>query len=643
MYNRVFHKSITIYADTPSQDLGEIAMKKKDLYRHSNTIIAAGIIAVILAGGAATAAIVHHNKQSDVTDVAVQEVTTAEPTESAEQASIRLAKESQLAALVDSLETSYKNFRLVFDVYTDTDTLKACVDDIVASIRAIDEFQQTESGTENNTQLTSVQSETADNTISYAAHAEKSDIAANTDSTGSNATNVALSNSQRNAMNQIAEKDADDLIYSDFKVLNTIASHILEKLDDDDSYQTLVASLDDIPDFDAYNTALDEKAAEERAAAQKAAEEAEAAAKAAAEAEAEQTRLAEETNNEDVAEEDEHANDEVADEEGAAPMVLTSNMSFGIDVSHYQSDAGAIDWKAVKESGVTFAIIKCGGRSIGSDGKLYKDAAFEQNIVGALANGIQVGIYFFSQATTTAEASAEADYCLSLIQKYKITYPVAFDWESGTGYRVNKAKISNTLLTNICITFADKIAAAGYTPMIYFCRNDWYGRVNATALTSRYKVWLAYYFKAYYYTSRQWQVGDDGPEFEYNYDMWQYGVTNTVAGINTYTDMDVAMFSYDNYTIDLYEAFISIDSDLIEVPYGKASQFLDSCHAMNCIGTSNSVVVMIDNKRYTTKAAINKVSVGTHDVTISFTDPLYGTISKSFKIKVTRTTSSSDD
>jgi hypothetical protein len=52
---------------------------------------------------------------------------------------------------------------------------------------------------------------------------------------------------------------------------------------------------------------------------------------------------------------------------------------------------------------------------------------------------------------------------------------------------------------------------------------------------------------------------------------------------------------------------------------------------------------MIDNKRYTTKAAINKVSVGTHDVTISFTDPLYGTISKSFKIKVTRTTSSSDD
>jgi GH25 family lysozyme M1 (1,4-beta-N-acetylmuramidase) len=324
-------------------------------------------------------------------------------------------------------------------------------------------------------------------------------------------------------------------------------------------------------------------------------------------------------------------------------MVLTSNMSFGIDVSHYQSDSGAIDWKKVKESGITFAIIKCGGRSIGSDGKLYKDTAFETNIVGALANGIQVGIYFFSQATTTAEASAEADYCISLIKKYKITYPVAFDWESGTGYRVNKAKISNTLLTNICITFADKIAAAGYTPMIYFCRNDWYGRVNATALTSRYKVWLAYYFKSYYYTSKQWQVGDDGPEFNYNYDMWQYGVTNTVSGINTYVDMNVAMFSYDNYTIDLYEAYISTDSDLIEVPYGKASNFLDSCHAMNCLGVDNSVVVVIDNKRYTSRAAINKVSRGTHNVTISFTDPLYGTISKSFQIKVGSTSSSSSD
>jgi GH25 family lysozyme M1 (1,4-beta-N-acetylmuramidase) len=624
-------------------------MKKKDLYRHSNTIIAVGIIAVILAGGA-TVAVVHHNRQSNAANVAVQEVTTAEPTESAEQASIRLAKEAQLASLVDSLETSFKNFRLVFDVYTDTETTKACVDDIVASIRAIDEFQQTEAETENNTLSSVVQNSTSDNGISYAAHAEKSDTATIADNTGngtgSAVTNVALNSYQRNAMNQIADKDAESLIYSDFKVLNTIASHILETLADSDSYQTLVASLDDIPDIEAYNTALEEKAAEEKAAeeaAAKAAAEAEAAAKAAAEAEAEKTRLAEETNSADVAEEDEHANDEVADSEGVAPMVLTSNMSFGIDVSHYQSDSGAIDWKAVKDSGITFAIIKCGGRSIGSDGKLYKDAAFEQNIVGALANGIQVGIYFFSQATTTAEASAEADYCISLIKKYKITYPVAFDWESASGYRVNKAKISNTLLTNICITFADKIAAAGYTPMIYFCRNDWYGRVNATALTSRYKVWLAYYFKAYYYTSRQWQVGDDGPEFNYNYDMWQYGVTNTVSGINAYTDMDVAMFSYDNYTIDLYEAYISTDSEVIEVPYGKASQFLDSCHAINCLGVDNSVVVMIDNKRYTTKAAINKVSAGTHNVTISFTDPLYGTISKSFKIKVTRATSSSDD
>jgi GH25 family lysozyme M1 (1,4-beta-N-acetylmuramidase) len=559
-------------------------MKKKDLYRHSNTIIAAGIIVVILAGGA-TAAVVHHNSKSEVADtsnVTVQEVTTAEPVETPEQTAQRLAEEAQLTSLLKNLETSFKNFRLVFDVYTDADTTKACVDDIAASISAIDD-------------------------------------------------------SQRNAVNQIAEKDADSLIYSDFKVLNTIASHILEKLDDDDSYQTLVASLSDIPDLEAYNTALDEKAAEEQAAAEaaaKAAAEAEAAAKAAAEAEADKTPVADDSSSDDVDEEDSHANDEVGD--GAAPMVLTSNMSFGIDVSHYQSDAGTIDWKKVKESGVTFAIIKCGGRSIGSDGKLYKDAAFEQNIVGALANGIQVGIYFFSQATTTAEASAEADYCLSLIQKYKITYPVAFDWESGNGYRVNKANVSNKLLTNICITFADKIAAAGYTPMIYFCRNDWYGRVDATALTSRYKVWLAYYFKAYYYTSRQWQVGDDGPEFNYSYDMWQYGVTNTVSGINTYTDMDVAMFSYDNYTIDLYEAFISTDSDVIEVAYGSASDFLTSCHAMNCIGTSNSVVVVIDGKRYNTKAAINKVSVGTHNVTISFTDPLYGTISKDLKIKVVK-------
>lgn len=575
---------------------------KKLLYRYSNTLIAAGIIVMILAGGACAVILSHNNrKKAEIANAQVQQEMLEQTTESAEEASRRAAKEAKMRELLNNLETSYTNFRVVFDVYTDSDTSKAYVDDLIANINPFISI-----------------SSTGDNTSSE---------------------NQYINEAQKNVISQISNKDSDSLVFSDFKTLNTIASHLLENLEDNDTYQALTASLGEVPDFEGYTNALNEKIAAEEAAAAQAAAEAAAAEKAAAEAA--NSKVADDGSGADVSEEDEHSNDDVSDGTDKVPMVLTSNMSFGVDVSHYQSDHGAIDWKKVKDSGITFAIIKCGGRSIGSDGKLYKDPAFEQNIVGALANGIQVGIYFFSQAKNTSEAAAEADYCLSLIQKYKITYPVAFDWESGKNYRVNKVKISNQQLTNICTTFADKIAAAGYTPMVYFCKNDWLGRVDGASLTKKYKTWLAYYFKDYYYTEKQWKPGDDGPEFDYNYDIWQYGVTNTVPGINYYTDMNVAMFSYDNYTIDLYEPYISLDSDTITVPYGKASAFLDQCHAINCLGVDNSVNVVIDGKKYTTKDKINRISYGSHKVKIYFNDPLYGTLTKEFTIKVSSTVSGS--
>ncbi len=575
---------------------------KKLLYRYSNTLIAAGIIVVVLAGGTCAVVLSHNSKKkAEIANAQIQQEMLDQTTESAEEASRRAEEKAKMRELLSSLETSYTNFRVVFDVYTDSDSAKVCVDDLITNINPFISM-----------------SSTGDNSSSEKQY---------------------ISDSQKDVISQISSKDSDSLVFSDFKTLNTIASHLLENLEDSDTYQTLVASLDKVPDFEGYTNALNEKIAAEEAAAAQAAAEAAAAEKAAAEAA--NSKVADDGSDSNVAEEDEHTNDDVSDGTDTVPMVLTSNMSFGVDVSHYQSDHGAIDWKRVKDSGITFAIIKCGGRSIGTDGKLYKDPAFEQNIVGALANGIQVGIYFFSQAKTTSEASAEADYCLSLIQKYKITYPVAFDWESGKNYRVNKAKISNQQLTNICTTFADKIAAAGYTPMVYFCKNDWLGRVDGASLTKKYKTWLAYYFKDYYYTERQWKPGDDGPEFDYNYDIWQYGVTNTVPGINYYTDMNVAMFSYDNYTIDLYEPYISTDSDTITVPYGKASAFLDQCHAINCLGVDNSVNVVIDGKKYTTKNKINRISYGSHKVKIYFNDPLYGTLTKEFTIKVSSNVSSS--
>lgn len=213
----------------------------------------------------------------------------------------------------------------------------------------------------------------------------------------------------------------------------------------------------------------------------------------------------------------------------------------GIDVSKWQ---GSIDWNQVKASGISFVIIKCGGRSIG-DGGLYEDSCFRQNIQGALNAGLKVGVYFFSQATSVTEAYEEASLCIDLIKDYNITYPVAFDWESASGYRVASANLSTTALTEICETFADTVKSYGYTPMIYFNRNDWRNAVNTSVLTSKYKVWLATYLYKYQNTDATWQQGDSLLSYsDIPYCMWQYKSTGRVAGISGNVDMDIALFDY---------------------------------------------------------------------------------------------------
>lgn len=55
-------------------------------------------------------------------------------------------------------------------------------------------------------------------------------------------------------------------------------------------------------------------------------------------------------------------------------------------------------------------MIRVGYRSYGADSKLYKDPKFDENVKGALNAGIKVGVYFYSQAITRAEANEEADF-----------------------------------------------------------------------------------------------------------------------------------------------------------------------------------------------------------------------------------------
>ncbi|MCR5515359.1 MAG: glycoside hydrolase family 25 protein [Lachnospira sp.] len=327
----------------------------------------------------------------------------------------------------------------------------------------------------------------------------------------------------------------------------------------------------------------------------------------------------------------------------------TSGIVKGIDVSKWQGD---INWSQVAASGVKFAIIKCAGRSTASEGSLYEDSKFEKNIQGAIANGIQVGVYFFSQALTVEEAYEEASMTVQLIRKYQITYPVAFDWESASGYRV-EGRLNRQQLTDICNTFASVVSSYGYTPMIYFNRSDWRNAVNTSELTSKYKTWLATYFNAYYYTSTAWDYGNSVPEYpDIPYDIWQYGVTDTVPGINGWCDMDIAFFSYGNYQVQgMQDPYISLKRDSFSLIEGcdlngnslpanndggdYAAYLRENATGKNCIGYDANLSMVITNSSgnevdYWT--AIH--SPGRYTVTYSFVDPRNGYITKAATLVV---------
>ena len=193
---------------------------------------------------------------------------------------------------------------------------------------------------------------------------------------------------------------------------------------------------------------------------------------------------------------------------------------YGIDVSFYQ---GRIDWAKVANDGVSFAIIRCGYRTYGT-GELGVDERFEENIRGALANGIEVGVYFFSQALNVTEAREELNYVLSLIRGYNITLPVVFDWEQVTAYGSRTRTPDWPVVTDCIVAFCDGVAAAGYKPMTYFNPSMAYLHLDMPRL-ERYPKWLANYV--------------DVTNYYYDFQVWQYGSSGHVDGINGRVDMDI--------------------------------------------------------------------------------------------------------
>lgn len=209
-----------------------------------------------------------------------------------------------------------------------------------------------------------------------------------------------------------------------------------------------------------------------------------------------------------------------AEESEKTDILEASEAAFGIDVSKWQKD---IDWEAVAASGVTFAIIRCGYRG-SSTGCLVEDPYFLRNIQGAKDAGIEVGVYFFTQAVNEVEAVEEASMVVSLCRDYELDYPVFIDTESAGG-NGRADQLDAAERTAVCRAFCTTMQNAGYQAGVYASRNWYYERLEDEKL-QEYVLWNAEYREAPLYTG--------------NYSIWQYTSNGHIDGINTRVDLNLS-------------------------------------------------------------------------------------------------------
>lgn len=231
-----------------------------------------------------------------------------------------------------------------------------------------------------------------------------------------------------------------------------------------------------------------------------------------------------------------HAAGDSADKEEPAPApdVSTVDTVTGwvgeppyryIDVSRHQ---GEIDWAQVAAAGYKGAMLKTVSTnsklSKRADG-LYIDPTFEANYRNAKAAGLDVGVYYYTYATSEAMADAELALLRQAVYGKELTLPVAVDVEE------NKLKQLSTLdLSNLAAYALEQVEKMGFYAQLYTYTGYKY-ELDMARLSSRWDVWLADY------TGKT-------PKVDFNYNAHQHTSKGSVPGITGSVDLNVTTLNY---------------------------------------------------------------------------------------------------
>ncbi len=158
----------------------------------------------------------------------------------------------------------------------------------------------------------------------------------------------------------------------------------------------------------------------------------------------------------------------------------------GIDVSE---NNGHIDWRAVKDAGAEFAIVRLGY------GNRHLDSRFYANVNGALNAGLAIGVYYYSYALDVEDAEKEAHFLVDVLKDCgltadKLTMGVWFDMEDADGYKRRYSVIDSKTLTEMCIAFVSVCEIRGFKCGVY-ASFDWLENLLDTEEFEDVPIWCA--------------------------------------------------------------------------------------------------------------------------------------------------------
>lgn len=181
----------------------------------------------------------------------------------------------------------------------------------------------------------------------------------------------------------------------------------------------------------------------------------------------------------------------------------------GIDVSE---NNGVVDWQAIADAGIEFAIIRS------SYGLHSVDGRFIDNVNGALAAGLKIGVYHYSYALNVEDAKQEAQHIIDLLQENGVNPELGiwYDMEDADGYKARHGMPDNQTITDMCSAFICTLNEAGYQYVGIYASYSWLTGVIDTAQLADYVP----------YWNAQWGSSNDFPRAR----IWQFTDSLNING-----------------------------------------------------------------------------------------------------------------